>query len=73
MPMAQPVALIDILIKLYFDHSPKSSSSTPGSGSFPSCLEASPLTLKRLLFIGITIWGFVSSTIPGTMQIEAHI
>ena len=73
MPRAQPTAAIDILMKLYFVHSLKSLSTTPGSGPFPSCMEASPLTLKRFLFMGITIWGFVSPISPGTMQIEAHI
>ena len=73
MPRAQPTAPIDILTELYFAQSPRSSSTTPGSGPFPSCLEASPVILKRLLFIGLTIWGFVSPVSPGTMRTGAHI
>jgi len=73
MPRAQPTALIDTLMELYFIHSPRSLSTTPGSGPFPSCLEASPVTLLRVLFMGITVLGFVSSMSPGTMRIGAYI
>lgn len=73
MPRAQPTPLSDILMWLCFVHSPKSSSTTPRSGPFPSCLEAFPVTSKSLLFMGITIWGFVSPISPGTMRTGAYI
>ena len=55
MPRAQPTEPINILIKWYFLHSLKSPSTSPGSGPFPSCLEASSLVLMILLFVGFTV------------------
>lgn len=64
MPRVQATAPNDILMEWYLVHSPRSSSTRPGSGPFPPCLEASSLILKMLLFVGLTVLGwFVSSTL----------
>lgn len=57
MPRVQATADIDILIEPYFPHSLKSSSTRPGSGPFPSCLEASLVILRSSLLMGITVGG----------------
>jgi len=54
-PKPQAAAAIDILMKLYFLHSPNSLSTTPGSGPFPSGLEASLVILSISLLMGITV------------------
>ena len=54
MPMLQPMPAIDILTRLRFLHSLKSLSTSPGSGLFPSCLEALAI-LRISLLTGITV------------------
>lgn len=56
-PRPQAMAAIDSLIMLYFFHSPKSLSTSPGSGPFPSCLEASLVILRMLVLMGTTVGG----------------
>ena len=55
MPRIQETAANDILMELCFSHSLKSSSTRPVSGPSPPCLEASPVILKMLLFMGLTV------------------
>ena len=55
MPRLQATPAIDILTMPCFLHLAKSLSTTPGSGPFPSCLEASPAVLKISLLMGITV------------------
>jgi len=57
----------NILTEWFVLHSLKGSSTRPGSGPFPSCLEASPAIFKMLLYVGLTVWGFVSPMSPGTV------
>ena len=54
------MAEIDVLMELYFIHSPKSLSTTPGSGSFPSGWEAALVVSMSWLLMGLTVWSFMS-------------
>jgi len=73
MPRAHGMAVNDTRMEWCFLHSLKSSSNSPGSGSFPSYLETSSAISKMLLFMGLTVYGFVSLMSPGTVWTGTHI
>ena len=73
MPRYQATAPIDILMELYLLHSLKSLSTNPGSGPFPSSLQASLVVLRMSLLMGTTVGGLVNLVSSGKVQSNTHI
>ena len=72
MPRLQANAAIDILTKPYFLHSPKSLSTSAGSGPFAPSLEASLAVLRISLLIGITVGRFMSLVSSSATRSDTH-